>query len=110
MTMNDHQEMPDSAIERTPVKKREESYSLYIFTFIGLTVLTLIAVGLTQIRLTSALMVAMVLLIATIQATIVLFYNMHLKFHDKILIIFVAIIFSLIFLTIITTLVDYIYR
>lgn len=108
--MDDNQKIPDTAIEGTPAKKKAESYSLYIFTFIGLTVLTFIAVGLTQIRLTSMLTVTLVLLIATIQATIVLFYNMHLKFHDKILIIFVAIIFSLIFLTIIITLLDYINR
>jgi caa(3)-type oxidase subunit IV len=102
-----HGNTHDSAVHTT---KKESGYNLYIFTFVCLSVLTLIAVALTQIRMSPAVTVGLVLLIATIQATIVLFYNMHLKFHDKVLIIFVGIIFTLIFLTIIITLVDYIYR
>jgi caa(3)-type oxidase subunit IV len=103
-------EMPGNALKAIPARTKEEGYSMYVFTFLALAVLTLIAVGLTQVRLTSGVMVTLVLLIASLQATIVLFYNMHLKFHDKVLIIFVAIIFTLIFLTIMITLVDYIYR
>jgi len=50
------------------------------------------------------------MIIAVIQATIVLFYNMHLKFNDKILAIFVGIVFSMILLIIIITMLDFVYR
>jgi caa(3)-type oxidase subunit IV len=93
-----------------PEKKKAENYRLYIATFTGLTLLTLIAVGLTQIRLPSPVMISAIMLIAVFQAAFVLFFNMHLKFHDRILLVFVVIVFMLIFLTIFITLVDYIYR
>jgi cytochrome c oxidase subunit 4 len=67
-------------------------------------------VGLTQVRFTSPVMIGLVLMIAAIQAAIVLFYNMHLKFNDKILTIFVGIIFSVILIVIIVTMLDFVYR
>lgn len=88
-------------------KKNIESYRLYIFTFLALSILTLLSVALTQVRFANPLLVAMILLLASIQAVIVLFYNMQLKFHDKILILFAGVIFSLIFLTIIITMLDF---
>jgi heme/copper-type cytochrome/quinol oxidase subunit 4 len=93
-----------------PIKRKTAGYSLYIISFIALALITLLAVGLTQVRFDTPVLMALVLMLAVIQAAIVLFYNMHLKFHDKILLIFVLIVFTLIFLVIITTLVDYIYR
>jgi caa(3)-type oxidase subunit IV len=93
-----------------PEKKKVEGYRLYIITFITLSVLTLISVGLTQVRFSSILLTAMILFIALIQVIIVLFYNMQLKFHDKILSLFAGIIFSLIFLTIIITMLDFVNR
>jgi len=93
-----------------PIKRKTASYSLYIISFIALASLTLLAVGLTRVRFDTPVMMALVLIVAVFQATIILFYNMHLKFHDRILLIFVLIVFTLIFLVIITTLVDYIYR
>jgi heme/copper-type cytochrome/quinol oxidase subunit 4 len=93
-----------------PIKRKTAGYSLYIISFIALALITLLAVGLTQVRFDTSVLMALVLLLAVVQAAIILFYNMHLKFHDKILLIFVLIVFTLIFLVIITTLVDYIYR
>jgi heme/copper-type cytochrome/quinol oxidase subunit 4 len=90
-----------------PEKKKFEGYQLYIITFITLSALTLISVGLTQVRFSSFLLTGMILSIALIQVIVVLFYNMQLKFHDKILILFAGIIFSLIFLTIIITMLDF---
>ena len=90
--------------------KKAAGYRLYIFTFVTLSILTLVAVGLAQVRLAAPVLISLVLVIATFQAVIVLLFNMHLKFHDKILTIFAGIVFSLIFLIIIITLVDYIYR
>jgi len=91
-------------------KKKTAEYRLYIFTFLVLTALTLLAVGFTQVRFNSPVLITLVLLIAVFQAVIVLFYNMHLKFHDRFLLVFVIVIFTLMFMTIITTLVDYLFR
>ena len=92
------------------INKKVEGYKLYLITCIVLSILTFFAVGLTHIRITSPLAVGFILLIAVIQAVIVLFYNMHLKFHDKILTIFVGLIFSLILLLIVITMLDFVYR
>ncbi len=90
--------------------KKIEGYGLYITTFIILSVLTLIEVWFTHVRLASNILVGLILVIAAVQATIVLFYNMHLKFHDKILTIFVGLIFTLILSIIIVTMLDFVYR
>jgi cytochrome c oxidase subunit 4 len=90
--------------------KKIEGYGLYITTFIILSVLTLISVWFTHVRLASNILVGLILVIAAIQAIIVLFYNMHLKFHDKILTIFVGITFTLILSIIIVTMLDFVYR
>lgn len=91
-------------------KNKVEGYGMYIVTFVVLSILTLLAVWLTQVRFTSSLLIGMILVIAAIQAIIVLFYNMHLKFHEPILIIFIGVISSLIILTIIITMLDFAYR
>lgn len=93
-----------------PVKKKLEGYKLYVITFVVLSILTLLSVGLTHIRFATPVIIGCIMLIASIQATIVLFYNMHLKFHDKILVVFVGVIFSLIVLVIIVTMLDFVYR
>jgi cytochrome c oxidase subunit IV len=93
-----------------PIKKNVEGYKLYIITFTVLSILTLIAVGLTHVRFIPSFVVGLIMLIAAIQAVIVLLYNMHLKFHDKILLVFVGLVFSLILSLIIITMLDFIYR
>jgi caa(3)-type oxidase subunit IV len=93
-----------------PIKKNFSGYKLYLFTFTGLSILTLLAVWLTHIRIAPVVMVGLIMLIALIQASIVLFFNMHLKFHEKILLVFVGAVFTLIVALIIITLIDYIYR
>jgi caa(3)-type oxidase subunit IV len=93
-----------------PIKKKTEGYRLYITTFILLSVLTLLAVGLTHVRFATPLAIGLILLVASVQAFIVLVYNMHLKFHDKILTVFVIAVFVMIVAVILVTLVDYIFR
>jgi caa(3)-type oxidase subunit IV len=102
--------LPHKLTLMEPIKKMFQEYRMYIFSFIVLSILTLLSVGLTQISSWQPLIVGFILIIAAIQAVIVLFYNMHLKFHDKILTIFVGIIFSVIFLVIIVTMLDFVYR
>jgi len=89
------------------VIKMLAGYKLYIITFIVLSVLTLVSVGLTQIRIESPIVIGFILLIASIQAIILLLYNMHLKFQDKLLSLFVGVIFSLIIFIIIVTMLDF---
>jgi caa(3)-type oxidase subunit IV len=93
-----------------PIKKKLEGYGLYLVTFACLSILTLLEVGLTQVRFTTSLVVGLIMLIAVIQATIVLLYNMQLKFHERALKVFVGVIFTLMFFLIIITMLDYIYR
>ena len=93
-----------------PLKKKLEGYKLYLVTFTVLSILTLLAVEITQVRLSSPVVIGLILIIAAIQAAIVLRYNMHLKFNDKILTIFVGIVFSMILLIIIVTMLDFVYR
>lgn len=93
-----------------PLKKNISEYKMYIFTFIALTLLTLLSVWLTQIRFSTPVVVGLILLIAVIQTTIVLLYNMHLKFQEKILLIFVGAVFSLVIAILIITMFDYIFR
>lgn len=93
-----------------PIHENSLGYKLYIFTFIGLSLLTLVAVWLTHIRLQTPVAVSIIMLIAAIQAVIVLLFNMHLKFHDKILTIFVGAVFLLILLIILVTTLDFIDR
>jgi len=102
--------LPYKLTTMEPLKKKLEGYTLYLITFVGLSIFTLLAVWLTQVRFGSALIVGLIMAIAAVQAIIVLFYNMHLKFHDKILTIFVGIIFSVIFLVILVTMLDFVNR
>src|SRR5208337_3033869 len=84
-----------------------EGYKMYFITFLVLSVLTLVSVGITQIRIAPPAAIGIILLIAAIQAAIVLFYNMHLKFNEKILGIFVGLVFSMILFLIIVTMMDF---
>lgn len=93
-----------------PSHNNIENYKLYIFTFIGLSILTLLAVFLTTIKIAPVFAVCLIMGIAIIQAYIVLFYNMHLKFHDKILTVFVGAVFTLLLLIILITALDFVDR
>ena len=91
-----------------PEKKKVEGYKLYIFTFTALSILTLLAVGLTHVNFMPPLIMGLIMVIAAIQAFIVLMFNMHLKFHDKILTIFVGLVFSLMLLIILVAVLDFV--
>lgn len=93
-----------------PIKKNIEGYKLYVFTFITLSILTLVSVWITSLRFSTPLIVGLIMVIAALQASIVLMYNMHLKFHDKILRVFVWAVTILLFFLIVVTMFDYIYR
>lgn len=92
------------------IKRIFSDYKLYMLTFTGLVILTLAAVWLTQVRFAEVIVVSLIMIIAVVQAAIVLFYNMHLKFHEKILLVFTLSAFSLIIALIGVTLFDYLFR
>jgi caa(3)-type oxidase subunit IV len=92
------------------IKSKDPGYNLYIFTFIELSLLTLLGVWLTTVSFISGFTVVLILIIAFLQAIIVLLYNMHLKFTEKILMIFAGLSVSLLVLLIVVTMLDYIYR
>jgi caa(3)-type oxidase subunit IV len=102
--------LSDKLINMEPIKSKTSGYSLYVFTFIELSLLTLLGVWLTTIDFISGLTATLILTLAAIQALIVLFYNMHLKFTEKILAIFAGLTISLLLLLIVVTMLDYIYR
>ena len=92
------------------IKNKLSGYRLYLFTFTVLSLLTLISVWLTHVRLAEMLVVGLIMVIAFVQATILLLYNMHLKFQEKILLVFVGGAFVLLVIIIVVTLLDYVYR
>ena len=91
-------------------KKNLPGFRMYFYTFTSLALLTLLEVWLTQIKIETALMVGLILTIAVLQAAIVLLYNMHLKFQEKIFAVFISILSFLILVLIVFTMLDYIYR
>jgi len=93
-----------------PNKKSIYGYRLYLFTFIVLTLVTLLAVWFTKVTVIPGFAASTILSLAVIQALIVLFYNMHLKFNEKILTVFLVMTVVLLLILIIVTMLDYIYR
>lgn len=84
-------------------------YKMYLYILAGLISLTLISVGVTEIEF-GEFSVFVALLLATIKATLVLIYFMHLKFDNKILQILVPAIFIIVALVIFIVFLDYNYR
>ena len=97
-------------IPMEPENKNISAYRMYFYTFTSLAILTLVEVWLIQISMPSVLMVGLILAIAVLQAAIVLMYNMHLKFQEKIFAVFIGILSFLILVLIVFTMLDYIYR
>ncbi|WP_075603610.1 cytochrome C oxidase subunit IV family protein [Saccharicrinis aurantiacus] len=84
-------------------------YKMYLYILGGLIMLTLISVAVTEIEF-GEFSVLVALVLASIKATLVLIYFMHLKFDNKILQIMVPAIFILVALVIIIVFLDYNYR
>ncbi|HLN52967.1 MAG TPA: cytochrome C oxidase subunit IV family protein [Lentimicrobium sp.] len=85
------------------------SYKDHLMVLVFLITLTIITVAITSIEL-SAYNVVAALIIASIKATIVLLYFMHLKFDQKIYLLMTVLVLALIASVIGITLFDYIDR
>lgn len=84
-------------------------YKMYLYILGGLIMLTLISVAVTEVEF-GEFSVLVALVLASIKASLVLIYFMHLKFDNKILQIMVPAIFILVALVIIIVFLDYNYR
>lgn len=84
-------------------------YKLHALILLVLLVMTAISVAVTQIHL-GTLTVVIALLLATIKATLVLTYFMHLKFDNKFYALMVVGVIVLIGIVIFITFLDYLYR
>jgi len=84
-------------------------YRTHAWVLITLLALTFVTITVTWIDL-SALTVAVALLVATVKATIVLTWFMHLKFESTLFRAFVFMVLLIYTLVIVFTLADYLFR
>ena len=84
-------------------------YKTFIYVLLALLVLTFLSIAITSIEL-GAWSVAGALLFATIKTYLVLTYFMHLKYDKPYFRIMVGFVFSIFFVVIIITFLDYYYR
>ncbi len=84
-------------------------FRVYLYVLLALLVLTGISVAVTQIEL-GTLTVTIALLLATIKASLVLIYFMHLKFDNRFFAILVTGVIILIAIVIFITFLDYLFR
>ncbi|MFW5644345.1 MAG: cytochrome C oxidase subunit IV family protein [Bacteroidota bacterium] len=85
------------------------SYKTQALVLITLVILTGLSVAVTQINL-GPLTVTTALLLATVKASLVLVYFMHLKFDDRFFAFMVTGVIALIAIVIFVTFLDYLYR
>lgn len=84
-------------------------YKVYLLILLGLIVLTLLSVAVTQIEL-GAYTVAGALIFAVVKSFLVLTYFMHLKYDKLYIQLMVVFVFVVFVVTIIVTFLDYLYR
>lgn len=84
-------------------------YRTYFFLLLGLLTLTGLSILVTSVEL-GPWAVAAALIFASVKATIILLYFMHLKFDKPVFAILASIVIFLIFSVIVGTLMDYIFR
>jgi cytochrome c oxidase subunit 4 len=85
------------------------SLKAQISILIALIVLTLMAIGVTKIEM-GPYSLAVILVIAAIQAYIIMAYHMHLKFESPFFRVMVILLFILFLAVLFVTFLDYIYR
>ncbi len=90
-------------------KDHISSYKSHIVVLLSLIILTILTVTITSVHL-GPFNTAAAMLIASVKATIVLLYFMHLKFDEKIYRFMVILVFSIYLVVIIITFFDYLYR
>ncbi len=84
-------------------------YKVYMLVLSVLLALTFFSVAISEIYLGSAT-VAVVLLLASVKAYLVLKYFMHLKYDKPYIVTMVIFVFAILLVTIIFTFLDYLFR
>jgi cytochrome c oxidase subunit 4 len=84
-------------------------YKTHALVLVALIIMTALSVAVTQIHL-GALTVLVALLLATIKASLVLIFFMHLKFDNRFFAFMVIGVLILIGIVIFITFLDYLYR
>jgi len=90
-------------------KQHITPYATYIWILAALLILTFATVAITNVNL-GPLSVTTAMLIASIKATLVLLYFMHLKFDQKIYRFMTTVVLLVFFMVIIFTFFDYLFR
>lgn len=90
-------------------KNHISTYKSQFLVLLSLIVLTVLTVTITSVHL-GPFNTAAAMLIASIKATIVLLYFMHLKFDEKIYRFMVTLVLAIYVVVIIITFFDYLYR
>jgi cytochrome c oxidase subunit 4 len=90
-------------------KNHISTYKSQIVVLLSLITLTILTVTITSVHL-GPFNTAAAMFIASIKATIVLLYFMHLKFDEKIYRFMVTLVFAIYAVVIIITFFDYLYR
>jgi cytochrome c oxidase subunit 4 len=90
-------------------KNHISTYKSQILVLLSLIVLTVLTVVITSVHL-GPFNTAAAMLIATVKASIVLLYFMHLKFDEKIYRFMVTLVLAIYSVVIIITFFDYLYR
>lgn len=90
-------------------KQHITPYSTYIWILAALLILTTATVTITNVNL-GPLSVTAAMLIASIKATLVLLYFMHLKFDNKIYRLMFSVVLLVFVLVIVFTFFDYLFR
>jgi cytochrome c oxidase subunit 4 len=90
-------------------KNHISTYKSQIVVLLSLILLTILTVTITSVHL-GPYNTAAAMLIASVKATIVLLYFMHLKFDEKIYQFMVALVLAIYAVVVIITFFDYLYR
>jgi cytochrome c oxidase subunit 4 len=90
-------------------KIHTSGYKSYLIIFLAMIALLAVSVGLSRIDL-GPLGVFVLLAVAIVQAVIILYWSMHLRFDQKIYIIFVALVFLVFTAVVVVTFLDYLFR
>jgi len=88
----------------------EPTYGTPILVFIGLVALTCITVSSTVIKLTATASVLLAMTVATMKATLVVYFFMHLKYEKKYLGLFFGVPLIILVIIFLWTFTDYPFR
>jgi cytochrome c oxidase subunit IV len=81
-------------------------FGVYLAVFAALLLLTVVTVGVSYIDLGGLLNIAVALIVASVKATLVALYFMHLRYEDRLVLAFAIVPLFFLFLVLMGTLLD----